>query len=125
MATSQKAFDQVKNILGRLDRNIDSLREQRTGSGAPSGVPGSMNGSGHSAPQSTNGVLNNATSRPAMGPIDPHRFSPDQLIGVPKNAAPAPGSHAPPLTPFSQQPNAAGRSPWGRAQPLRRDAGAA
>ena len=29
MGPSEKAFQQVKSILGKLDRNIDSLREQR------------------------------------------------------------------------------------------------
>lgn len=29
MGTSEKAFNQVKSILGKLDRNIDQLREQR------------------------------------------------------------------------------------------------
>lgn len=29
MSTSQRTFDQVKNILGKLDRNIDAARERR------------------------------------------------------------------------------------------------
>jgi hypothetical protein len=29
MGPSEKAFNQVKSILGKLDRNIDQLREQR------------------------------------------------------------------------------------------------
>ena len=33
MATSQKTIDQVKNILGKLDRHIDALRERRLGDG--------------------------------------------------------------------------------------------
>lgn len=123
MATSQKAFDQVKNILGRLDRNIDTLREQRTGTGAPAAPPanGTTNGVGHYAP--TNG--SNGLPRPGMNPADPHRFATDQLIGVPKAGGPTPMQQPAPLTPFSQQANPGGRSPWGRAQPLRRDAGAA
>lgn len=35
MATSQKAFDQVKSILGKLDRNIDSVRQRRMGDPVP------------------------------------------------------------------------------------------
>ena len=30
MGPSDRAFNQVKAILGKLDRNIDALREQRT-----------------------------------------------------------------------------------------------
>jgi hypothetical protein len=30
MSTSQRTFDQVKNILGKLDRNIDAARAKRT-----------------------------------------------------------------------------------------------
>jgi hypothetical protein len=30
MGPSEKAFNQVKSILGKLDRSIDQLREQRT-----------------------------------------------------------------------------------------------
>ena len=30
MGPSEKAFQQVRNILGKLDRNIDQLRSQRT-----------------------------------------------------------------------------------------------
>ncbi len=30
MGPSEKAFQQVRNILGKLDRNIDQLRNQRT-----------------------------------------------------------------------------------------------
>lgn len=37
MGPSEKAFQQVRNILGKLDRNIDQLRNQRT-TPAPSPV---------------------------------------------------------------------------------------
>ncbi|GJQ30558.1 MAG: hypothetical protein HBSAPP03_24420 [Phycisphaerae bacterium] len=30
MGPSEKTFNQVKNILNKLDRSIDSLRQQRT-----------------------------------------------------------------------------------------------
>lgn len=30
MGPSEKTFNQVKNILGKLDRSIDQLRHQRT-----------------------------------------------------------------------------------------------
>ncbi|MDX2118041.1 MAG: hypothetical protein SFY96_07665 [Planctomycetota bacterium] len=35
MATSEKSFNQVKAILGKLDRTIDEVRNRRTGSPAP------------------------------------------------------------------------------------------
>ncbi|HYE61649.1 MAG TPA: hypothetical protein VD997_06610 [Phycisphaerales bacterium] len=35
MGPSEKAFNQVKSILGKLDRSIDQLREQRTTPPAP------------------------------------------------------------------------------------------
>lgn len=35
MGPSEKAFQQVRNILGKLDRNIDQLRSQRTTPAAP------------------------------------------------------------------------------------------
>lgn len=37
MGPSEKAFQQVKSILGKLDRSIDQLREARAT--PPSGVP--------------------------------------------------------------------------------------
>ncbi len=35
MGPSEKAFNQVKSILGKLDRSIDQLREQRTSPPVP------------------------------------------------------------------------------------------
>ena len=35
MGPSEKAFNQVKSILGKLDRSIDQLREQRKTPPAP------------------------------------------------------------------------------------------
>ena len=35
MGPSEKSLQQVRNILGKLDRNIDSLRVQRTTPAAP------------------------------------------------------------------------------------------
>ncbi len=110
MATSQKTFDQVKNILGRLDRSIDSLREQRTGVGlSPAGAPA---------------VAGAPAPRAMASPVSTHAFGPDHLIGLPK-PMPVAAPQAAPLTPFSQPTPNAARSPWGRAQPLRRDAGEA
>jgi hypothetical protein len=35
MGPSEKTFNQVKNILGKLDRSIDQLRQKRTAPPAP------------------------------------------------------------------------------------------
>ena len=35
MGPSDRAFNQVKSILGKLDRSIDQLREQRVAGPAP------------------------------------------------------------------------------------------
>lgn len=122
MGTSQRAFDQVKNILGRLDRNIDAVRERRVG--GPPASPASENGAsnGQPAPNYASGQarpapLNGANNRPSVAPA---RFAPDDLIGVPRNPLPHPSTQQPaaPTPPAS-------KSPWGRAQPIRRDAGAA
>lgn len=62
MATSKHAFDQVKNILAKLDRSIDDVRARRLGAPAagrgavPAQAvprmrdPSSDNGLGRSAP---------------------------------------------------------------------------
>jgi hypothetical protein len=39
MGPSEKAFNQVKSILGKLDRSIDQLREQRTSPPTPPAAP--------------------------------------------------------------------------------------
>lgn len=40
MSTSERAFDKVKSILGKLDRNIDAARARRLhGTPAPSPIP--------------------------------------------------------------------------------------
>ncbi len=43
MSTSQRSFDQVKSILGKLDRDIDAARSRRLGDG-PSPVRSSPQG---------------------------------------------------------------------------------
>jgi hypothetical protein len=94
-APQGKAFDQVKSILGRLDRNIDAARAKRL----------------------TPAVLPNATpvaSSPLPGGIDP-----GQLIGesqTPSPSIPIIGVN-PPNTPGGPTPP--GRSPFGRATPMR------
>lgn len=39
MGPSDRAFNQVKSILGKLDRSIDQLREQRVAGPAPAAAP--------------------------------------------------------------------------------------
>lgn len=122
MTTSNRSFNQVKNILSKLDRRIDDLREQRTsdrviGQGvAPAPVPAVP------APQPQQPPLTGAAaiSTPSSNPLD-------SLIGLPKSqpqpaqqtgvpAAARPGSQPQPA-----QPNPANqpRSPYGRATPIR------
>lgn len=38
MNSAQRSFDQVKNILGKLDRNIDAARQRRLQTGVPAPV---------------------------------------------------------------------------------------
>lgn len=40
MTTSEHTINQVRNILGRLDRSIDEARDRRLNGGSPSDVPG-------------------------------------------------------------------------------------
>lgn len=44
MGISQETFEQVKNILRKLDRSIDSARSERLGTSEPE--PGRPNGTG-------------------------------------------------------------------------------
>lgn len=68
MSTSQHTMDQVRSILGRLDRSIDQAREKRLHGSAPSG------GSQAEKPQSR---AEEAAQRkpvappPAVGPARP------------------------------------------------------
>lgn len=39
MGPSEKSFDQVKSILGKLDRSIDQLRAKRTSPAVPEPAP--------------------------------------------------------------------------------------
>jgi hypothetical protein len=38
MSTSQRAFDQVKSLLGKLDRDIDAARARRLNTGSPAPI---------------------------------------------------------------------------------------
>lgn len=98
MSTNQRSFDQVKSILGKLDRNIDAARQRRTQVRPPT---------------------------PAA-PIPPvSSTDANQLIGLPSTPRPAAQPAAPvpqaPGTPAATGPGSVvnGRSIYGRAQPLR------
>lgn len=96
MGSSGKAFDEVKAILGKLDRSIDQARHKRLG---PDEAETSEN---PDAPESE-----------LIGRGEP---SPDTVVG--RASAPKP-----PSAPVPNQAPARARSAseYGRARPLRRD----
>jgi len=89
MGPSEKSFRQVKDILGKLDRSIDELRNRRTtpASEAPEPVPSPINS-----------LTLGAGSVPAVQP---------RLAGS-----------APSLPPPGSSPAPARKSNYGRATPL-------
>ena len=73
MSTSQRTFDQVKNILGKLDQRIDALRERRTTDPAPA-LPHPHNGTNghthphpHAHPAPTGTAMNGAGMHTTIG----------------------------------------------------------
>ncbi|MBL0871329.1 MAG: hypothetical protein IBJ18_12215 [Phycisphaerales bacterium] len=117
MATSAKTFDQVKNILGKLDQRIDAVRNRRVnGEPAPATNAGGnaggstvnpAGGSGETLGLNTvvGGGRSNTTNGPAGGPIP----------------APIPLTQAQQAQQQQQQQNATppGHPKYGRATPLR------
>ncbi|MBA4028209.1 MAG: hypothetical protein C0475_03580 [Planctomyces sp.] len=115
MATSSKAFNQVKSILSKLDQRIDSLRQQRTGHDTPESVLNQTIGRGGVPQPLAPAAL---SSSPGTHPVASHQ--------PPERPAPA----APALGPGtvvgagsagkSAGVNGAhGRSAYGRATPIR------
>ncbi|MCW5765099.1 MAG: hypothetical protein KIT68_03880 [Phycisphaeraceae bacterium] len=102
MATSQKTFDQVKNILGKLDQRIDTLRTGRT---QPAPAPVATQADGKPGLHSTIGH----GSQPAPGAV--------QQPVAPRAPQPTPAA-TPGATPPSPH-NTPGRSGYGRATPIR------
>lgn len=91
MGTSQRTFEQVKSILGKLDQRIDSLRTTRSN---PQPAP--------AAPTTGAALgLNTSVGGPAPAPAQP--------IGQPLTPA---RTEPMPL-------NTSGRSGYGRATPIR------
>ena len=109
MATSQKTIDQVKNILGKLDRNIDALRERRLGDGPVGGTRAAFAGIGGASI----GQSNLPAAQPAGFAAQPDFGS--ILIGRSTVPAPTP----PPAA--TAAADARPRSPYGRAQRIEPD----
>lgn len=98
MATSQKTFDQVKSILGKLDRNIDEMRQRRLGDPPPR----------QPAPTPHN-------TSPVIGP------SLNTTIGAGTTINGNGGTHGTHVPHVHQAPPVS-KSGYGRAQPLRPEA---
>ncbi len=96
MSTSQRTFDQVKNILGKLDRNIDAARARRMQPRPAAPVP-----SAPLIPPPTSVVSAGQPSLNTVIPATPTTASPS-MIGQSNGAAPT------------------SSSPYGRAQPRAR-----
>lgn len=96
MSTSQRTFEQVKNILGKLDNNIDAARARRLQSRMPS------------------------TPTPMPMPTPAPAAAPMQMASNPA-PAPQPIPSASPSMIGQSNGAAPSRSIYGRAQPLRPD----
>ncbi|MDX2016804.1 MAG: hypothetical protein SFY95_04080 [Planctomycetota bacterium] len=107
MGTSEKTFQQVKAILGKLDRSIDSLRAQRTGD-----APGRDASTATAQPTGAfaGNPLNQTVGSPA--PAANAQSASAQSVG---------GSSAPTLIGAPAPSPAFNRpaSPFGRATPIR------
>ncbi len=107
MATSPRTLDQVRSILGKLDRRIDALREARVTPAAPVRS---------ATPPSAGPLIGQAS--PQSAPTQPSPSNPaNQLIGggpIRFQPTPTPPPAQPPAPP---SPN---RSMYGRATPLRK-----
>lgn len=108
MATSAKTFDQVKNILGKLDQRIDAVRNRRVnGDPAPA-----TNATATTPTNATNAGGTNGTGE---------TLGLNTVVGGSKANAPIPAPI--PLTQAQQQAQAnaapTGHPKYGRATPLR------
>jgi hypothetical protein len=104
MATSQKAFDQVKSILGKLDRNIDQTRQRRLGDPAPRLPVAPVHNTSPVIGPSLNTTIGTGTSTGLHGNTNGNG-----------NGHSLPGPIPAALPPVS-------KSGYGRAQPLRPEA---
>lgn len=72
MSGSERAFDKVKSILGKLDRNIDAARERRLqGTRVPPPKPGSLAPQPASVVPTSSVIGASETPRPADRPSSP------------------------------------------------------
>lgn len=119
MGTSQRAFDQVKSILGKLDRDIDAARARRLHDHTPH-APGAASAAG---PASAHSPSPNpgATQAPAPSTQAPSSPSPSPAPTLTPTLNPTPamphhtGAGKPGVAPAANPP----RSPFGRATPMR------
>ena len=107
MATSPEAFNQVRDILKKLDRSIDSARDKRLLSGEP-GDPGETGESGHdAAPTPPNGHNPHPHQRDAGG--DRSAPAGDEASRNPADHQDTPGKARPlrarPMTPRPVDPS--------------------
>ena len=99
MSTSQRTINQVRSILGRLDRSIDEARDRRLKGESPE------------------------SQKPSRGPTEPILADEPDRAGRAAGTNPAATSQAaasapPPVGPARATPKPP--SPFGRAKPLRK-----
>ncbi|MCC6322512.1 MAG: hypothetical protein IT438_13875 [Phycisphaerales bacterium] len=78
MSTSQRTFDQVRSILGKLDRDIDAARQKRLQVRQPQPVS-APNPPMSSIPAAVPGTASLATPRPITGTSGFGRAQPMRL----------------------------------------------
>lgn len=110
MATSQKTFDQVKSILGKLDRNIDEMRQRRLGDPAPRQPV--------ATPHNTSPVIGPSLNTTIGAGSTIHAIKPVQL----PSGIPGANGHGGAHIPHVHQAPPATKSGYGRAQPIRPEA---
>ena len=94
MSTSQHTIDQVRSILGRLDRSIDQAREKR--------LHGDTESAPTSEPAARSEEPKGRTTEPPPPAVGPARATPSR--------APSPFGRAKPLR--NSNPNDASTSRW-------------
>jgi hypothetical protein len=74
MSTSQRSFEQVKSILGKLDRDIDAARARRLQNRPTAGLPPAAVEPPSPAPRATTPAPNpDAVAQPVAKPAAPAR----------------------------------------------------
>lgn len=112
MGTSQRTFEQVKSILGKLDQRIDNLRQRRA---EPAMVPaGPMIGA--AAMPATTSYFAPITSAFTAATLPPSAPAVQPVAPVPAPST----TQSPAQTPSTPSTPAPSRSPFGKATPIRR-----